>query len=92
MGARQECREREYVPSIYRHDVGNQHVDLLGRVMGVAPRFTVPDGYGVSPAAGSLCRLHLHTPETRAGIYHKVVSVAVAVWFRDAESQAGSFE
>jgi hypothetical protein len=77
---------RNHVPQIFRDDISNDEVDLLGGIWRRA--FEFDDVAGAVRVPGGL---DLDTPESFAGIEDEVVALAVSPSFGYAEAGTGSF-
>ena len=78
---------RDDVPEVLGDDEGDEEVDLVSGVAGVASGgFDAVAGIGVA-----LGGFDLHPPELASGVEDEVVAFAVAPGFGDAEAEAGGF-
>jgi len=83
-----ESFDGQHVPGIFREDVGDQNVDLVGGVNDFALAVDAVDGLNVVAAgADDLGAFELHAPEAGSGIEDEVVALAVAPRTGDVEAE-----
>src|SRR6266404_5965761 len=89
--ARRESFDREHVPEIEGHDVGDDAIDVVG---GEGDHFALHVDIGMDGVAALALvggGAHLHAPEASAGVEDVVVAVAVSPGLGHAETEADSF-
>ena len=83
--------DRKDIPGIFRDDVRDEDIDLLGGVNGFALSVNGVDGLNVVAAgADDLGAFELHAPEAGAGVENEIVALAVAPGPGDVEAEAFS--
>ena len=78
---------RHDVSGIFRDDIGDDEVDLIGRISRVASS-SFDDVPIFDKALGGL---HLDTPKPLAGIKDKIVALALTPGLSDAEAETSGF-
>lgn len=88
-----ESANRDDVPDFARPDVGSEEIDTRWRVGVDVPVATVPEGAHLEESTAITAgALHLHAPDTRAGVDPDVVGLVVAKGLPDGKTAAGSLE
>jgi len=86
--AGRESVDRQHVPGIFRDDVGDQNVDLVGGVNDFA---LAVDGVGglniVAAGADDFGAFELHAPEAGSSIEDEIAALAVAPGTGDVEAE-----
>jgi hypothetical protein len=88
---RRKCFDRENVPGVERHDIGNEAIDVVG---GKEDRFALYSNVGMdgeSAMALGGAGADLNAPEAASGDEDVVVAVTVSPGLGDAKTHADGF-
>ena len=88
-----KCIQRYQVPGIVRSDEGGDKICLMAGIRNYAASGAVVASTYREPAfLFNEGRLYLHPQDAWAGIHNEIVRLAVSIWLRYGQSQAGGSE